>query len=263
MERRLTFDQNVIFYDKHRPTYGTEIYKDVLEYSDFGPGKRAVEVGCGTGQATRPFLDTGGHVIVCEIGKNLAEYTSHKFADYSNLDVKVMPFEDCGIEESTVDLVYAATAFHWVGNGDGGYPLARKMLKPGGTLACWWNNPCPMSANPTLYRELQYFYKKYAPQLVSGYDEDSEKFEKWYIKRCVDINSFFYKYGYKEVQFKMYYTHRTFSANDYFELLHTYSDHMNVPEEQRVALFDSVRDTIEKYGSITIKDRIDLHMGSK
>ena len=53
------FDENVLDYDRYRPTYGTEIFRDSIVYAGISDGSRVLEIGCGTGNATLPFLETG------------------------------------------------------------------------------------------------------------------------------------------------------------------------------------------------------------
>ena len=53
------FDENVLDYDRYRPTYGTEIFRDIIAYAGISDGSRVLEIGCGTGNATLPFLETG------------------------------------------------------------------------------------------------------------------------------------------------------------------------------------------------------------
>lgn len=46
-------------------------------------------------------------------------------------------------------------------------------------------------------------------------------------------------------------------------LLHTYSNHMALPEDKRNEFFGKIHDVITYYGSVEIKDTIDLHIGRK
>lgn len=55
MDKRLTFNEDVENYDKWRPTYCDQLFKDILEYSQVENGKKVIEIGIGTGQATKPF----------------------------------------------------------------------------------------------------------------------------------------------------------------------------------------------------------------
>ena len=56
--------------------------------------KQALEIGIGTGQATLPILQTKCKLTAIEIGEKLAEYSRHKFVNFSNLEVVNIDFEN-------------------------------------------------------------------------------------------------------------------------------------------------------------------------
>jgi len=256
MEQKQLFNENVIFYDKRRPTYGDKIYGDIIARCGLNKNSSVVEVGCGTGQATRPFLDMGCKVVALEIGADLAEFTRLKYKDYKNLNVFNMPFEDFEAANGGVDLVYSATAFHWI-KSDTAYNKALNMLKPGGYLAAWWNTPRVSEDNVELENEIDEIYQKYMNEKYQSTDDSS------YKKRCERIQGEFSQYGFKNVSLDLYYEYRTFTADEYIELLHTYSDHMMLEDTIRAAFFNEIHNAISKHKIIRIKDTIDLHMGRK
>lgn len=57
-----------------RPRYCDELYKDLIEYAELGPGKTVFEIGPGTGQATEPILKTGCSYLAIELGENFTEF---------------------------------------------------------------------------------------------------------------------------------------------------------------------------------------------
>lgn len=56
MEFRKVFDTIPEQFDKYRPRYSAELFADLIEYAEIGPGKSVLELGPGTGQATDPIL---------------------------------------------------------------------------------------------------------------------------------------------------------------------------------------------------------------
>jgi len=260
------FNENFTFYDKHRPTYIDELYCFVLNYSSFSEGKAAIEVGCGTGQATKPFLETGAKVTAFELGADLADFTRNKFAGYQNLDVINQDFMNYTTDDCSVDLIYSATAFHWVSDANTGLPGYRhayQMLKPGGTLAVWWNNPRASGQNLELEQEIQEVYRKYAPSLADTAGRKTAQHERWFVTRCVNLQRLLHSNGFCDVKFELYYDWRNLTPENYIGLLHTYSDHMALSDKERIPLFDNIQAIIEKHGSITLLDTMDLHMGRK
>ena len=150
MDERFTFNEDVKNYDKWRPTYCKELFNDIIQYSELNQNKKAVEVGIGTGQATLPFLMTGCYVTAIELGKNLSEYSKEKFKEYINFSIYNTSFEDFEDNDNSVDILYSATAFHWIPE-DISYPKALRLLKNGGTLALFWNKPFPSQKDDLLH----------------------------------------------------------------------------------------------------------------
>ncbi|MCL2694603.1 MAG: hypothetical protein FWE60_05815, partial [Oscillospiraceae bacterium] len=74
LNHRTHFDEIVSDYDKIRPEYPRGLFKDIISYSGAAKGKRALEIGAGTGKATTPFLDAGYNVTAVELGENMAEF---------------------------------------------------------------------------------------------------------------------------------------------------------------------------------------------
>lgn len=244
------FDENVILYDKYRPTYVSELYSDMFKYADIPPSSNILEVGCGTGKATLPLIQTGAKVTAVELGKNLAEFTKEKFKSYDNFSVINKRFEDFETTEK-YDLIVSATAFHWIPHSFG-YPRCLQLLKNNGVLAVFWTTVDISNENIELKNSINKLYDKYKPE------------QPWsYKKRCEDIQDFFKTNNYRDIYFRIYKNLRTFNADSYIGLLHTYSDHMSMPAKTRNVFFEKIHQEISKHGSIVLEDKIDLHMGRK
>ncbi len=59
MEFRKVFDTIPEQFDKYRPRYSEKLFAELVSYADIKPGKKILELGPGTGQATEPILNTG------------------------------------------------------------------------------------------------------------------------------------------------------------------------------------------------------------
>ena len=87
---RTAFNEDAQNYDIARPDYPEELFTDILSYLDERKaGKSAIEIGIGTGQATKPFLDAGFQVTAIELGDKLAAYAAEKFRAYPSLHFHV------------------------------------------------------------------------------------------------------------------------------------------------------------------------------
>jgi SAM-dependent methyltransferase len=153
----LSFDEDAALYDRCRPRYCGALFAAIARYAALSGASRAVEIGCGTGQATEGILKTGCAVLAAEPGGNLAAVARRKFAAWQGFQVQNIPFEVLSYPPGTADLVFSATAFHWVPE-DVGYPKAYALLRRGGTLALFWNRPFVARRDDALHQKIQSVY---------------------------------------------------------------------------------------------------------
>jgi len=251
MERRMTFDLNPENYDRYRPGYAGELYLEIFRYSGLNKEMRALEIGVGTGLATKPILETGCEVIAVETGPNLAAYVREKFKDFPNFRVVCADFEAFEPEE-LFDLIYSATAFHWIPE-ETGYSKVKRLLKPGGVAAFFWNRPFAGRADDPLHIRIQEIYQKYKP---SGAEpvEFSER-------DCQKVLDALARYGFVDIECKLFHRARSMRAAEYGRLLETYSDHQAMGEAQRHSLISEIEAAIEAHGGeIAIHDTMDLYL---
>lgn len=257
MDKRLTFDEDSANYDALRPTYCGELFRDVLAFAGSAPGMRAVEVGIGTGQATPPFLDAGYRITAVELGANLAEFVSGKFQDRDGFNVENTSFESFECPPDSVDLIYSATAFHWIPD-EVGYPKAFRMLRRGGTLAVFWNRPAAREDDP-MHIANQDLYRKYP--LGETYVPPPAVDNPARYKR---IRESIASFGFDPVELRLYHAVRVFNAVDYIRLLNTYSDHRSRPPEQKAAFERELAEAIRAHGDrFEIHDTMDLYLARK
>lgn len=257
---RFAFDEDAANYDRWRPRYCEALFSDVIAYSRLNGEKRAVEIGCGTGQATEPFLKTGCAVTAIEHGGNLAAFVRKKFGHYRNFQVQNIGFEKFQFARSAFDLVYAATAFHWIPE-EIGYRNVYDMLKSGGTVALFWNRPFVARDDNPLHRKIQSLYEKYASngERSAGQkpvEDDAEKYRR--------VSSALERYGFVDIECRIYRYTRTFCAQDYVSLLNTYSDHRAMRLSARVCFEEEIKAAIDEFGgTLDVFDTMDLHLGRK
>ena len=78
-ELKWTFDKAVDLYEKYRACYVEELYKDIFSFKPINKTSHLIEVGIGTGHATKPFLETGASIHAVEYGVNLSKFCKKKF----------------------------------------------------------------------------------------------------------------------------------------------------------------------------------------
>lgn len=255
MKDKLTFDNNVENYDRWRPRYCDKLFNEIIDYAKINSTSNVIEVGCGTGQATEAFLKSGCNLHAVECGKNLAKYTKLKYASYSNFTIHNVAFEDYDIKPNSVNLVYSATAFHWIDEYIGYRKIYNSLIK-GGTIALFWNKPFVNKKDDPLHVRIQEIYKKYRPTDKEPKEDDQEVFDK--RKETI------LKYGFSDLQFNLFHQIRIFNADDYIALLNTYSDHAAMLGDNKEKFEKEIKDAINEYdGIIKIYDTIDLYMAKK
>ncbi len=255
MDLRLTFNEVAAEYDQLRPTYVPQLFTDLVDFSDLNQTSRVLEIGIGTGQATFPILKTNCHLTAVELGDQLAAYSGRKFEDYKNFEIKNMAFEDYECPDNSLDMIYSASAFHWIPENIG-YPKVFRFLKCGGVFARFMNHPYKDKGNQALHVALQELYSKYMPHSNEATEYNEEK--------CKEIADTIEKYGFVDVNFKLYHRTRTFDAEGYVSLLNTYSDHRALREDQRMLFFEEIKEAINSFGGkINVYDTIDLYLARK
>ena len=255
-----TFDTAVSTYDKMRPGYVDELYQAIFDYVPINEDSIVAEVGSGSGQATLPILKTGCKLTAVEYGENFSELLMSKFKSFPKFSVVTGKFEEVDLEEGIFDLVFSATAFHWVPEKEG-YEKVYKMLKKGGAFARFANRPRNCQNEPELGEEIQALYNEYYNKqhnIKSGT-------KKWFTEEDAKAISLIpEKYGFTDIKYFLFYRERVFNASEYTKLLGTYSDHIAIEESIRKEFFSKIEDAINHHGgTITISDTLDLELARK
>ena len=130
MSRALSFGVVAESYERFRPGYPGELFDLVMTYAG-RPVRTALEIGAGTGKATRLFAHQGISVTAAEPdGAMLAELRKHVPADFTTVQAA---FEELSTGEN-YGLVYAAASLHWTDPPDRWSRMAA-LLEPGGVFA--------------------------------------------------------------------------------------------------------------------------------
>ncbi|GAA4716909.1 class I SAM-dependent methyltransferase [Nocardioides conyzicola] len=131
--RALSFGAAAREYDRFRPGYPDELADLVLAHAR-GPVRRALEIGAGTGKATRLFAGRGVHVVAVEPD---AEMRAVLLAQTVDLPVEVLAgtFEEVVLPDvGLMDLCFAGAAFHWT-DPETRWQRVAASLRSGGVAA--------------------------------------------------------------------------------------------------------------------------------
>lgn len=231
---RGTFDSVAATYHGARPDYPSELFDDLARHAALSDGGRLLEVGCATGKATLPLARRGFRISCLEPGPALAAEARRNLAAF---DVELIEayFEDWEPPApSPYELVFAATAWHWVDPATR-YERAWRALRPGGHLAFWSaEHHFPADFDP-FFTQIQVVYDEVnqglppgtpwppAPQLPDHTDEIAAS-------------------GYFDVSFvRQYEWEVVYDADGYIALLSTFSGHIAMQPWQRERLFAEIR----------------------
>jgi SAM-dependent methyltransferase len=114
-----------------------------------GQGRRVVELGAGTGQATGPMIGAGASVVAVEPGREMAARLRSRCPSAT---VLVESAESVLLPDAAFDLAVSATAVHWF-DLDVVLPKLHRALTPEGAFAVWWNGYGDPKAPVSPFRE--------------------------------------------------------------------------------------------------------------
>jgi SAM-dependent methyltransferase len=225
-------------YDRARPTYPDAMVDDLL-----APGTtRVLDVGCGTGIASRLFVARGCRVIGVEPDERMAEV-----ARGHGLDVDVSTFESWEPRGTPFDLVTAGQSWHWV-DPYVGAERAAAVLRPGGRLALFWNISVQSEPNAAVFRDV---YSRIAPDVL---DESialgtapPRSVDDVTARHWAGITSVA-EFGVPET--RTYERSVEHTTEEWLDQLATHSDHRLLDASVRTALFDAVTDALAPMGGV-------------
>lgn len=127
------FDRMATTYADARPPYPEDMYAELTRHGVIGPGMRILEVGAGSGLATRELIAVGCEVVAIESGARLAGLLR---VDLPGVQVLPTTLEASLLGAASFSSAVAATSMHWV-DLQVGLPKLHDALRSGGQLAVW------------------------------------------------------------------------------------------------------------------------------
>jgi SAM-dependent methyltransferase len=193
-------------------------------------------VGCGTGKATLPLAPRGFHITCVEPGANLAAQARRNLARFEHVQIVESGFETWAPSRASppFDLVFAATAWHWVDPAVR-YRRAWEMLSANGHLAFWdARHVIPPGGDP-FFAEIQEVYEEIGaagPGPRGGpapgeLPERRDEIEASGLFDVVDVRHFDWEL--------------TYDVDGYIDLLQTFSGHIAMEPWQRERLYGEIR----------------------
>ncbi|MBP5151486.1 MAG: Type 1 glutamine amidotransferase-like domain-containing protein [Lachnospiraceae bacterium] len=249
-EFRRIFDTIPDEFDKFRPRYSKELFCFLNDRAGVGPGKRVLEIGPGTGQATDPVLETGCEYHAIELGEHLYRKMLEKYGKLPNFNIVNDDFITHDFGDMKFDMIYSAATIQWIPE-EIAFAKTFELLKPGGTLAMMLTSSEYRSDNEALYEKIQALYDKfYKPEIPY-------KRGKFNYTAAPD-------YGFSEVERFEFKGRRVFDSEEYVRFSGTHCDHMVIPETLRSEFFEGLRNAVLEAGDrIVFNDTYVLYLTKK
>jgi SAM-dependent methyltransferase len=235
------FNEVPELYDRVRPTYPAELFADLAAITGADRDSSILEVGCGTGQATRSLAALGRSVTAVEPGPDTARVARQRLADLANVGVEESSFEewdDCG---RRFHLLVAASSWHWV-DPSVGWRRAHEVLAPDGWMALIGHVVVRRPGEAEVYAETSDLHEQFAPGNPSwGHppleDEVRATSEGWGLVE--DPGALF-----GPTNVRWYPTVQWFDGEGFADLLRTTSLYRSLDREVREPLLDAMAERI-------------------
>lgn len=232
----LSFDKEATLYHAIRPNYPDALFDDLITATALTPPAKIVEIGPGTGQATKSLAERGYQITGVEIGESLAEIARRELRHFPNVEIITGAFEEVELPLESFDLVFSAISFHWIKPG-WQYTKPHQLLKLEGHIAIVHTHHISDGKGDLFFHASQPIYQKYFPKSnnlkttlptrdqIKSYKLDNKLFKLSHFKTFSQIIDY--------------------TAEEYRQLVNTYSPTLQLPPEKRYAFLDDIQHLIE------------------
>jgi SAM-dependent methyltransferase len=239
VDPRKSFDPAAEIYDEIRPGYPAALFDYLFER--LPPRPHILEVGPGTGQATRDLLRRGAVVHAIELGPGMAAKLTANFP-VEELRVTVGDFERVDLPKRSLDAVFSATAYHWI------TPAAQRdrpaaILKSRGILAIVDTNQVDSPDDNGFFDGVQPIYERYGEGHKGPPVPERTSVDPPMRKPLSEDPRFV------DVDVQSYDWNQTYTAAQYRKLMLSYSGTQMMDPADRQGLLDEIQAFIqERFG---------------
>jgi SAM-dependent methyltransferase len=254
---KTSFDKLAPTYEEARPGYAEEVYDCIDSVRNFSRNSLILEVGAGSGIATKEIADRWHPGIVAlEPGCNLRMLAAANLRNYDNVEILGTTFEDYKNDSLQFDALFSATAFHWI-DPEVKYKKAFELLKDDGLLILYWNNYGIY--NEMLAKTIEELYRK---QGMKSDDKTVQERQTENIarrKKEIEDSGLFHI-----IRHNIFRNEIPYSTKRYQDLLKTFSDHSRNKAPNIDAFFNEVGRVIdENNGIIDVDIKVNLEIAVK
>lgn len=245
MAFRKVFDLIPEEFDQWRPKYCPEAFEDIIRYAGLKPGKRVLEIGPGTGQATEPLLKTGCDYVGIELGEHLYHFTKKKFAHYPNCQLINGDFGTYDFTDQKFDMIFSAATIQWIPE-EIAFGRSYKMLNPVGCLVMIANigNDSVRNSKKLLAEKQAVYDAYFTPEIPYTCK----------INKANVVN-----YGFGPIEISNYEYDTDMTADEFVSFTMTHCDHITLKEPNRTLFMEGLRTVIENNGGVWKRhDRVNV-----
>ncbi|MFI5844282.1 class I SAM-dependent methyltransferase [Catenuloplanes sp. NPDC051500] len=228
-----SFGVDAARYDRTRPRYPDEMIRTILAATT--PHRDVLDVGCGTGISSQPFLDAGCAVLGVEPDPRMAGV-----ARLRGVEVEESTFEAWDPGGRTFDLVVAGQTWHWV-DPVVGARRAAEVLRPHGRLAVFWNGMQPEPALAEAFAAITARLLPEAPVLSSAagaYETMSGTAASGMITAG----------GFDEPETWQFAWERRYTRDEWLDQLPTFGFHTRLPAERLQPILEANGAAVDEAG---------------
>jgi SAM-dependent methyltransferase len=228
-------------YNRVRPRYPQAVISRAIQLAQLPPKAKILELGCGPAIATLPFAQLGFSLLSLEPNREASELAKLNCAEYPNVEIQNLAFEEWGLECDRFDAVLAATSWHWIDQAIA-YAKSAAALKARGSLILLWNTP-PQLDQET-YELVHQVYETLAPSIpIYARHEGRANHQADFMKLSTMIidSGYFENVKYESASHQVHY-----SLDDYLLLLSTLSPYIALVEKNRINLFAKLREVLHQ-----------------
>jgi SAM-dependent methyltransferase len=238
--RALSFGSVASAYEQFRPGYPDELVDEVLAYAGHHV-VTALEIGAGTGKATRAFAARG--IAVTATDPDAAMLTELRRHVPATVDVVRGAFEDLSLGRR-FDLVFAAASLHWTDPVDRWTRVAAR-LEPGGVFASFGGQV--HLADPAVEEAVGEARSPYVEEDVfPSPDGTSEEEPMQWPGTELEASDLFGDVRQLTIERRM-----TWPALDYLGHLSTISAYLQLPAATREHVYDRVLEVLPERVALT------------
>ncbi len=198
MANETLFSQKGGDYEKGRPGYAPAAVEMILKEL-LPPGGRVADVGSGTGKFSKEFISRGIYTYCVEPNDDMRSRAEARFGGDPHFISVNAPAERTGLPDHSVDLVSAASSFHWF-DTEAFRKECLRILKPGGYVVLLVNS---RTYTDEFARRQHEICVRTCPGFISlhhGLDRTVPKLERFFTKG----------FEYREFEHPLEYTRENF-----------------------------------------------------